>query len=193
MTFGVTMIDKLKDFKIRAATIKDAGALARVHVDVWRTTYAGVMPDELLKSLRYEDREQRWKENLAKTTNGYFVAKTVDGIIGFACGGAIRKPLNGFDCELFAIYVLSDQQGRGIGCSVAIELIRWLVENKFKAMMLWVLEENPSRKFYEAIGGKLLPEAKTEEFGGKVLTEVSYGWADLTAAIQELECKLKRG
>ena len=39
---------------IRPATLEDAPAIARVHVDTWRTTYAGIVPDEHLAKLSYE-------------------------------------------------------------------------------------------------------------------------------------------
>ena len=45
-------------------------------------------------------------------------------------------------------------------------------------MLLWVLVENPSRGFYEQLGGKQLEE-KQITIDGERLTEVAYGWADL--------------
>lgn len=34
--------------KIRIATIEDAYAIAKVHVDSWKTTYKGIIPDHFL-------------------------------------------------------------------------------------------------------------------------------------------------
>jgi hypothetical protein len=45
-------------------------------------------------------------------------------------------------------------------------------------MMLWVLKENPTCRFYEHLGGKICAE-RTIELGGKVLDELGYGWRDL--------------
>ena len=39
--------------RIRAAKPADAGSLARVHVDSWRSTYTGILPDEFLAGLSY--------------------------------------------------------------------------------------------------------------------------------------------
>jgi len=39
---------------IREATHNDIPALAKVHVDTWRTAYRGIMPDEYLANLSYE-------------------------------------------------------------------------------------------------------------------------------------------
>jgi hypothetical protein len=38
----------------------DAEAIARVHVDSWRTTYQGILPDEVLAGLSVERRRAFW-------------------------------------------------------------------------------------------------------------------------------------
>jgi hypothetical protein len=47
-------------FLIRPAHLDDAPGIARVHVDSWRTTYKGVIPDTILANLSYEARTQQW-------------------------------------------------------------------------------------------------------------------------------------
>ena len=46
--------------RIREASPTDATAIARVHVDSWRTTYAGIVPADYLANLSYVQREQFW-------------------------------------------------------------------------------------------------------------------------------------
>jgi hypothetical protein len=41
---------------VREAGIDDAGAGARVHVESWQTTYAGIVPAECLTRLSYRPR-----------------------------------------------------------------------------------------------------------------------------------------
>jgi hypothetical protein len=38
----------------REAIIADVAAIARVHVESWRTTYRGLLPDDYLGHLTYE-------------------------------------------------------------------------------------------------------------------------------------------
>lgn len=45
-------------------------------------------------------------------------------------------------------------------------------------MLVWVLGDNPSRAFYETLGGRFLGE-KDIEIGGVRLEEVAYGWTDI--------------
>jgi hypothetical protein len=44
-------------------------------------------------------------------------------------------------------------------------------------MLVWVLADNPSRRFYEALGGAPV-RTQHIEFGGTLLEEIAYGWRD---------------
>ncbi len=50
-------------------------------------------------------------------------------------------------------------------------------------MTVWVLADNPFRRFYERLGGKLFCE-KEIEIGEQKLLEVAYGWDDLGALLE---------
>ncbi|MFT3977589.1 MAG: hypothetical protein QM688_10815 [Sphingomonas bacterium] len=51
------------------------------------------------------------------------------------------------------------------------------------AACLWVLRENDSaRAFYDALGGLIVGE-KAEEQAGGTLTEIAYGWRDISGLI----------
>ncbi len=43
--------------RIREARLEDASAIARVHIDAWRETYQGIIPDTYLAQLSYETDE----------------------------------------------------------------------------------------------------------------------------------------
>lgn len=44
--------------RIRKAEVNDSKSIAKVNIDVWRTTYRGIMPDGDLDNLSYHDREK---------------------------------------------------------------------------------------------------------------------------------------
>ena len=48
----------------------------------------------------------------------------------------------------------------------------------FKSMAVWVLARNPSRKFYERLGGRVITEQQIER-GGEPYTEIAYAWSNL--------------
>lgn len=140
--------------KIRKAILEDAPYIAKVHVDSWRTTYKDIFPDEFLKSLSYEQREQLWERNI--TEHSVFVAKNNDGeIVGFSTGGKERGgKYDGYDGEIYAIYIFKDYQGKGIGRKLVQSVVEELVQEGINSMLVWVLEDNYSKYFYESLGGK---------------------------------------
>jgi hypothetical protein len=56
-----------QDMQIHEATMADVAAIAKVHVESCRTTYKGLLPNDYLANLTYEQREPRWREILSKS------------------------------------------------------------------------------------------------------------------------------
>ncbi|WP_327365017.1 GNAT family N-acetyltransferase [Virgibacillus dakarensis] len=74
---------------VRKAVVADAGAIASVHVDSWRTTYKDIFPQEFLNKLSCDERAERWERNIAE--QHVFVAENNQGeIVGFSTGGKER-------------------------------------------------------------------------------------------------------
>lgn len=168
---------------VRPATIEDAPQIARVHVDSWRSTYSGIIPEDFLAAMSYEDFEARWRGWLGGESDAhrtFYVAELPAGsIVGFASGGPRQEEDDypEYEGELYAAYLLRQYQRRGLGRRLLGAVARGLLADGMHSMLAWVLAENPSRSFYEAAGGKLLGSQKTE-IGGAVLEEVVYGWDD---------------
>lgn len=157
--------------------MEDAGAIARVHVESWRTTYAGIVPDAYLAGLDEALRAQLWSEWLGG--EALVLAAHVNGeLVGFAHGGPNREPAGGCDAELYSLYLLQEVQHRGIGSALLRVMAAALIERHFKSMWVWVLEQNRSRFFYERQGAKLAT-SKVIDIGGVKLMEVAYAWPDL--------------
>ena len=173
---------------IRKAKLEDAAGIAKVHVDSWRTTYKGLIADEFLANLSCERRAQVWKEPLAdpESTSFLYVAETKAGeIVGFVSAGPGSESDPAYQGELYAIYLLQQAQGLGTGRRLMEAAMRELSQRGFSSMLLWVLKDNlPSRKFYEAVGGKYLRE-KPIEIGSQTFIEVAYGWKDVPSIIMQ--------
>lgn len=163
---------------IRPAAISDAAAVARVHVDSWRTTYRGIVPDEVLAALSYEEREGRWVGGLSDRSKFVYVAEDAGSVVGFGAGGPERTQDPLYKAEILAIYLLESHQRRGIGRQLAETLVDRFRQEGFSAMLVWVLAANPARKFYEALGGVEI-RARKDRVRGVMLDEVAYGWSDL--------------
>ena len=166
--------------EVRFAVPGDAPALARVHVQSWKETYRGLMPDDFLESMTSEPRRERrrslWTQTLEEGQDSVLVAVEDGEVVGFASGGL--TDFAGYDAELFTLYLRRSAQGQGIGRALMRELARDLVARGHQSMLLWVLDVNPTRAFYEYLGGTVITE-KTEVVPGGALREVAYGWPDL--------------
>jgi GNAT superfamily N-acetyltransferase len=172
---------------IRPAEVKDAEGIAHVHVGTWQSTYRGIVPDSVLDDLSVERRTQRWQTTLGDSTDVYHktIVAEMDGrIVGFTSFGTARDGDETYRGELYAIYVLKEFQGQGIGQALIQTTAKGLLALGFSSMLLWVLEENhASRKFYERMGGIYLQD-KMIEIGGVSLPEKAYIWRDLPALVR---------
>ena len=168
--------------QVRAAGLPDAPSIARVHIDSWRATYTGIVPERFLADLSHADRESWWEAILRTDPPAIstFVAETPGNeVVGFAGGGPEREGNRTYRAELYAIYVFEAYQRRGLGRLLTSALASEFLATGLTSMLLWVLEDNPAaRAFYESLGGVEL-ESKTITIGGKDLVEVSYGWRNL--------------
>ena len=166
---------------VREATPADAPGIARVHVDSWRTTYKGLIPDHIIASRTYDYRERMWTQILTEQPSQTFVyvAEEDGEIVGFVSGGSNRDANSAYTGELHAIYILEIHQGKGIGRGLASALVSRLIEQGHTSMLLWVMTHNhQARRFYEALGGKKVAE-RQEEMDDGMLDEMAYGWGDI--------------
>ncbi len=170
---------------VRPALLADIEGMARVHVDGWKNTYRGMVPDELLDHLTVKrDIASGFGSWLKKRRPGaeQFVALAPAGeIIGYARACPYREPDANFTGELEAIYVMKSHQGQGVGTALVREVARYLTKMGKLSMIVWVLPQNPYRRFYERLGGTLVGRriAKPHRLGVGPMLEVSYGWTDI--------------
>jgi GNAT superfamily N-acetyltransferase len=162
--------------RIRQATVSDSSGIARVHVESWKATYKGQVSDEYLNSLSIADRTKRWEEWFAWDGLTVVVAEDHAQIKGFASFGRCQDDEEDATTgEVFAIYLLADEQRAGIGQSIWKVALQRLKERGFTAVTVWVLETNsPARRFYEKMGGVLDGGTKTGLIGTQKLLEVRY-------------------
>lgn len=166
---------------IRPARVEDAPGIAQVHIDSWRTTYKGIVPGDFLANMSYERNAQNRVRTLSdpETKTRTYVAQDESGrIVGFVNGGPERENDPIYKGELYAIYTFKEAQGQGLGRRLTQALAEGLLRDGMHAMLVWVLADNPARRFYEALGGQEL-RTKPIEIGGAVLEEVAYGWQNI--------------
>jgi ribosomal protein S18 acetylase RimI-like enzyme len=177
--------------KIRRATAKDATEIGRVYVETWQSSYAGLLPDEMLARMSDVRQSAWWSRALgdARESRGIFVADDEDmGVVGFGSCGPVRDPPEGLSGreirvgEVFTLYVEPDFQNRGLGRRLLDALFRQLRADGCDTAVLWMLAENPTRFFYEGLGGERVGE-RVDTLGGVDVEEMAFAWHDLEAPL----------
>lgn len=168
-------------FRIKKADAKDAAGIARVHIDTWRTSYRGIVPDNHLSNLSYNTSRRQWERALLdrKSQPAVYIAEDDAGdVVGFVSCGPDRDNDPTYVGEIFALYVLQKMQRMGIGGQLMTAAVRDLKSRGLNSMIVWVLAANPSRRFYERLGGDHV-QTRNITIGGKQLEEYGYGWKNL--------------
>jgi len=163
---------------IRSARPGDARGIARLDVETWRTTYAGMLSTAYLVGLSEPRREIGWRRVILREPRDVRIAvKDGGAILGFGSCGPNRSD-RFFSGEVFTLYVAPDWQDQGIGRRLLIALFRRLVAVGCPSAIVWVLRDNPSRFFYERLGAHQVSR-KAFPVGGAAIEAVAYGWRDL--------------
>jgi hypothetical protein len=164
---------------IAPATTEDLLDVARVHVDSWRQTYAGLVPQSYLDSLDVAARQQKWQEIFEQDRKddlfGLFVARIGGIAVGFISFGRGRDQDRGGLAEIFAIYVLKEYWGTGAGYGLYKTARAIFQDQGFPKAYLWVLDTNQRAiAAYQRWGGVLEQNRlKNHVIGGKPVREVS--------------------
>jgi L-amino acid N-acyltransferase YncA len=164
---------------IRQAGMEDAHSIASVYVQSWKTTYAGIVPDSYLVSLSAESRTENWREQISAGAATVLVVEDKMGVFGFVCGGMLPDQIDGFDAELYAVYLLQEKQKHGAGKALTRQRASILYEKGFRSLVVWVLAKNPAVEFYRHLGSSEVA-TKQIEIGGVQLTELAFGWRRLS-------------
>ena len=181
---------------IRRARPADAAAIGAVHVATWRTAYAGVLPDDYLAGMSVLRHAAGYEAAIADRRNGHAVFVAVASgadaaagtpadapgtVIGFVSGGRARRPDFG-QGEVETLYLLDDYRDRGIGRRLMRAMAAHLAAVGCRSAMLWVLKDNPTRWFYQRLGGR--PAAsEVIRFAGQPMEQLAFTWDPIEALL----------
>ena len=162
--------------RIRGATVADIDAIAATHVEAWRATYPGLIPQPFLDAIRVDQRRDLWKEHLLDPKMGTLVVEDELGIAGFASYGPAELPVEGSSPgEILGIYLLPRVIGMGVGRDLLARATRGLTEDGYERAVLWVLEANTRAcRFYEAAGWRWDGTVDQQAFGEETRPVIRY-------------------
>jgi GNAT superfamily N-acetyltransferase len=154
-------------------------AVARVHLLSWRESFAGIVPPAFLNKMSVKKRAEAFEKGFSAPFYRMYVAEAVErGIVGFADFGEPREDIDGYEGELYAIYLLPEFQRKGIGERLFNLGVEFLKGDGKDSMYLLALAVSPYRSFYEKMGGQIVGR-KQVEIEGRLYDELVYGWGDL--------------
>lgn len=119
---------------------------AYVHWKSWQEAYPGMIRQEYLDRLTIEKCEQiafNWQD-------GLFIAKDGDRVVGFVGYGHREEDMPEVG-EVFALYILSEYYGKGVGLLLMKTALDCL--NDYAEICLWTLKKNKRAiRFYQKCG-----------------------------------------
>ncbi|MGW1297993.1 N-acetyltransferase family protein [Streptomyces sp. NPDC002533] len=183
--------------QIRAGSRDDAGQIAALHADSWRTAYAGIMPDSYLSGPLDAEKLALWE---ARTTEpgtepgpatGLFVAVDGRDVIGFAYT-TLRS-----DGRLLLdnLHARPGRTGSGIGGRLLRHTLAWAAaEHRGRDVYLEVLRANTRAiAFYERHGATRTDERICRFDEGFSLPEVEYSWTAEALAVRDVRADARTG
>jgi 3-deoxy-manno-octulosonate cytidylyltransferase (CMP-KDO synthetase) len=181
-------LDRVRDLvevgvDIRPITREDLRRVAEVHVESWKGSFAGIVPDDFLRAMTVENRFKAYSE---RECGGYYqmlVAEhPVEGIVGFADFGSPKLP-GGFDAQIYSFYFLPEYQRKGLGGRLFRRCLERMARNGHKSLCLDSLEVSPYRAFYDKIGGTVVGR-DGHKLGDEDFETVIYGWDDIRKLVE---------
>lgn len=176
---------------VRPATNDDLDAVAALHVQSWRSTYRGILPDDFLDGPVEDDRISHWQELMDGAGSGraILVAEADDGLAGFVAVAPSNE--HGADAYIEHLHVRPERKGAGIGRRLLGEAAeRMVAQGHVSAYLLVYSDNRQAIHFYERLGGVTTSDG-TEEIAGAQVSRSRVAWNDL-AALAKL-CRAVRG
>ena len=190
--------------QLRRARLSDAAAIGAVHVAAWRSAYPGILPDTYLAGMSATRQARYYEATIASGAVVLVASPETKGprLVGFTTAGSGRRRgsipgpagSNWFggegsarhegaspaadqlgDGEIETLYVLDDWREQGVGRRLMRAAARELAGRGCRSAYVWVLRDNPSRFFYQHLGGQQVAHGTTT-VAGVTLAQTAFSW-----------------
>lgn len=168
---------------VRYARPSDAADLARIYVESWQDTYAGIISHSLLGAMSLKGHTTRWQATMRGPGAVLVAEDATAGAIGLTSLGAVRDGALGFEGEIYTLYVDPAFMGRGVGRALMAGAFQTFKDRKLRSCLVWSHAQNNACFFYETMGGHRVATRNTRLMG-ETTPEVCFGWKQLVAKKQ---------
>jgi ribosomal protein S18 acetylase RimI-like enzyme len=176
-----------KSFVIRPIVFSDAAVIARINIDAWRETYSGLIAQSTLNSMGYEEYLAKWLrilDPMNATDRFGFVAESDNKIVGYVSSGKTRGEDSIYEGELYALYLLKEYHGWGIGKALFLKAVEAMATNNISSFKLYVLKENAiGRSFYDRFAPEEITDAQFK-IDENIYCDLCYGWKSIEKVLR---------
>ena len=166
---------RMSSIQVRPATLRDAKAIAEIHVAAWQVAYKDLLPKATLDALSVQKRQAFWREAIDLCEPQVVVAHLEGELMGFAGFDRSRdKGTPSTTGEVWAMYVKPQHWDKGAGLALWDACRDGLQEEGCTKATLWTyLRNERALRFFELAGFKReLGSARTTEVNGVRLEEL---------------------
>lgn len=155
---GVSEPEPVADANVRIAWAADAEEIAELQVRVWRTSYAGLLPDDVISAVDTEAFASHWHESLRRppdARNRVLLALEEGTVVGFSAVGPADDPDTDpvADGMITAFHIDPAKTGRGHGSRLLNATIDTLAADGFERAYTWLFAaDDAMRGFLTATG-----------------------------------------
>lgn len=169
---------------VRLARPEDAADLARIYIDSWQDTYAGMISHALLGAMSHKHHTARWLAAIKGPTTVLVAEDARAGPVGLTSLGSARDRSLGFEAEVYTLYVDPAFLGLGTGRALLDGAFDSLKDRKLRSCLIWAHARNNACFFYEAMGGRRVA-MRTTRLMGELTPEIGFGWRQLVTRKQK--------
>jgi ribosomal protein S18 acetylase RimI-like enzyme len=160
---------------VRPAVLKEAQAIADLHVSATASAYRGLVPDEHLNLMPAPKRLGMWRDAIEYGDPQVQVALDGGKIVGFVGFDRSRdKGTKNTVGEIWSIYVAESHWDKGVGLALWDAAREALVEEGCTTVTVWIpLRNERALRFFDLAGFKReLNTAKTVPMGDIKIEEI---------------------
>lgn len=160
---------------IRTATQEDVHVIGKIHMQSMRMGFQDIVPDDFWQKVSEESIAQKYADYSSKDDIIVLVAEQRGELLGFACAGSNRGEAEGYDMELYALYVSPDAIGKGVGSTLLQGILHHCAQAGRKKLILWCFSANKGAiHCYSRNGGTKLDYPPPQEYLD--LPHTAFGW-----------------
>lgn len=168
-------MSSMSNFEVRPATLRDAKAIAEIHVDASQAAFKSVVPGEKMPAIPVDRSQAYWRDAIEFNEPQVYVAVEDGKVVGFVGFDRSRDPKTPNTMgEIWSIYAAASHWGQGVGLALWDAARDGLIEEGCTKVTLWVpLGNERALRFHDLAGFKReMTSIKTVAIGTVKVEEI---------------------